>query len=120
MAHEISLGSDGILRLAFIGDVDKTDIQLFLKDLQPFLDAATEQAPLHCIVYADKVGNYSTAARRTFSQLNADPRVGLAAIIRANRVTRVLAQIVSKATNKDNLKNFFNENEAILWIKNTI
>jgi hypothetical protein len=117
MAHEITMGSDGILQIRFIGDVEKADIDLFMKDLNPFLEASTQTAPLSFISFSAEAGKYSSAARKKFSELNADPRIGKVAVIGANRMTRVLAHIVLKATNRNNIRFFLSEKEAVTWIK---
>ena len=118
MAHEIKMGKDGILRAALVGNVEKADIDLFMKDLSPFLDASTEEIPLSLITDANRTGNYSSAARKVFTQFNHDHRIGKTAVVGANRTTRVLMHIVQRASKRDNIKLFDTEEAAIKWIKN--
>lgn len=118
MAHEIKMGKDGILRAALIGNVEKADIEMFMKDLSPFLDASTEEVPLNLITNAHRTEKYSSAARKVYSQFNHDHRIGKSAVIGADRTTRVLMHIVLRASNRENIKLFDTEEDAIKWIKN--
>ncbi len=117
MAHETSMGDDGILRIAFTGDVSKRDLEAFLNDFTPFLEAATEARPVLTLVNSSQTGKYSLAARRIYLELNQDPRVGKAAVIGASRYARVLASFVLKATRRDNIRFFDSEKKAIAWLK---
>ena len=118
MAHEIKMGKDGILRAALVGNVEKADIDLFMKDLSPFLDASTEEVPLSLITNANRTESYSSAARKVFTQFNHDRRIGKTAVVGADRTTRVLMHIVQRASKRDNIKLFDTEEAAIKWIKN--
>lgn len=118
MAHEIKMGKDGVLRVALIGNVGKADIDMFMKDLNPFLDASTEDVPLSLITDANRTGNYSSSARKVFTQFNHDRRIGKTAVVGADRTTRVLMHIVQRASKRDNIKLFDSEEAAIKWIKN--
>ena len=118
MAHEIKMGKDGILRTALIGNVEKTDIDMFMRELNPFLAASTEAVPLNLITDAHRTESYSSAARKVFTQFNYDRRIGKTAVVGANRTTRVLMHIVQRASKRDNIKLFDTEEAAIKWIKN--
>lgn len=119
MAHEIKMGEDGILRISFIGDLEKPDMDAYIKDLSPFLQAATEERPLQLISDSSRAGKYSFSARKSLSELNQDARIGRTAIVGANRITRVLVQIILKASKRDNIRIFINEPEALSWLKNS-
>jgi hypothetical protein len=117
MAHEISMGDDGILRLAFIGDMVGEDIEIFIKDFTPFLEAATEVEPLNILADASRAGKTSSAARKAYVRLNRDLRGGKVAVVGARRYGRVLVSFILKATGRDNVRFFDSEEEALAWLK---
>ncbi len=117
MTHEIEMRDDGILRMALIGDVGKEDMEVFLKDYVPFLEAATEAEPLAVLVDSVRSGKLSSKARKAFAGMNRDPRLGKVANVRSGRYTRVLIGWVLKATGRDNLRFFDSEEEALAWLK---
>jgi hypothetical protein len=117
MTHELAMGDDGILRLAWIGDVDEADAQAFLKDYAPFVDAATTADPVLLLYKADQTGKVSSAVRKTFGQLNKDPRLGKMAIVGASRVTQVLATFVLKSSGRNNIRFFSSEADGLVWLK---
>jgi hypothetical protein len=117
MAHELSMGDDGILRLALIGDQDEESMKAFLKDFMPFLEATTEREPLRLLADSSRDGKYTAGARKSYLDLNRDPRVGKAAIVGANRYIRVLAGFVLKASRRDNIRFSDTEKEALAWLK---
>ena len=118
MAYQIKMGTDGILRAAFYGDVDEFDMDGYWRDLRPYLDAATQDAPLHLITDASDARSYSTEARHNFTSINKDPRIGKTAVLGANQITRVLVRFIEKASKRENMHLFDQEQEAIHWLKN--
>lgn len=119
MAHELKMDEDGILRIKFIGDTGKDDAAAYLQDLQPFLETATAKTPLNMLIYVEQAERFSGAARKAFDQLNQDARTGKLAYLGANRFIRVLASFVSKASNRNNMRFFDTEAEALTWLKST-
>lgn len=117
MKHTVTMGHDGIIRIIMNGPVGKTEIETLQNDLQPFLEASTEENPIRYIMDAREAGEFSTEGRRGFYQINADPRVGKGAIINASRPLYVLNTLVQKASGKDNTRIMGSEAEAIAWIK---
>jgi hypothetical protein len=122
--HTISIGNDGILRVAFVGDPRTRDAAAFFKDFSPFLEAATEEEPLHIIIDGSRLGKTSASARKTLLGINRDPRVGKIAVLGAGRYMRVLVGFILKATRRDNIRLFAPkhgdlnaEKEAIAWLK---
>jgi hypothetical protein len=120
MAHELKMGNDGIIRLSFIGDISKEDVEAYERDLLPYLDAATETSKLNIISYSGREGKYSSDARRRFTELNKDLRVGRVAILGGNRFNRVMATIILKATGRQNIRFFDTEEEAVAWLKEAV
>lgn len=117
MAHEISMGDDGILRLAFIGDVKKEDIEAYVKDMAPFLEAAAEAEPVLILSDSSRTGKMSSAARKVFAGRIRDPRVRKVAVVGADRYIRVLVGFINKISKRDNLHFFGAEEEALAWLK---
>ncbi len=117
MAHEIDMRDDGILWLAQIGDVDKEDMDAFLEDLTPFLEAATEAQPLLILSDTNRTGKLSASARKLLAGLGRDPRLRKTAIVGSGRYTRVVAGFINKAAGRDNICFFDSEEEAIAWLK---
>lgn len=118
MAHELRMGNDGILRVAFIGDMGKDDVEAYIRDLAPFRATATEAEPLIFIIDTSRLGKASSAARRIFAELAREPRIGRSALIGVNRYVRVLAGFLGKATGRGNFRFFDSEEEAVAWLKN--
>jgi hypothetical protein len=119
MAHDIRMGLDGILRARIIGDLDRITMDALLKDLQPYFEAATENAQLNLIMDSSQINTLSSNARRRFTLMNQDTRIGKIAIVGASRSMRVFISFVNKATQRNNIQMFDLDDQAINWIKNT-
>jgi hypothetical protein len=117
MAHNIQMGNDGFLRVILYDDLDRGVVESFRRDFAPFIEAATPQNPLKTIFFMDSLGKISSTARKYFTDLNADPRLGLVAFINPPRRARVLGKFILRATGKNNIHNFENENQALEWFR---
>jgi hypothetical protein len=117
MAHKLSMGDDGILRVALIGDIGTESIDAFLEDITPFLEAATEEEPLLVLAESGSTGKYSSAARKRFAELLREPRVKKVALVNARRYVRVLISFILRAAGRDNIHCFDSEEEALAWLK---
>ena len=117
MPHELSMSGDGILRASLSGEIDRTVIDAFKKELDPFLEAATTDAPAAIIIDAHQAGTLSSYARRTLTSLNEDPRLGKVALLSTSRRFKVFAGFVQKTTSRNNIKLFAQEQPAAQWIK---
>jgi hypothetical protein len=117
MTYELMLGEDGILRATFIGNTDKEEAEAYHKDMVQFLELSSEEKPLHLIVYVDRAGKFSAEARKSFSRLNEDPRMGNIAYLGANRFVRVITGFVLKASGRHNMRFFDSETQAVTWLK---
>ena len=119
MPYQIQMGDDGILRVSF-GDtvLEREEVDDFVRDFHVYLDAATPEAPLRTLTIAGQAGaKLSSKVRKAFSDLNGDPRLGKAATIGVDRYTRVLIGFVLKATRRDNIRLFENEEKALVWLR---
>ena len=117
MAHNVIMGDDDILRIQFEGDIGKEEIEAFLEDYLPYLEAASKENPLRVLALPAIGSNkFSSHARKTLARLNNDPRLGKSATIGVNRYTRVLVSFVLKATGRDNIAFFDTEEEALAWL----
>jgi hypothetical protein len=117
MAHNIQMGNDGILRVILYDDLDRGVVESLRRDFAPFIEAATPQNPLKTIFFMDSLGKISSTARKYFTDLNADPRLGLVAFINPPRRARVLGRFILRATGKNNILYFENENQALDWLR---
>jgi hypothetical protein len=118
MAHEISMGDDGVLRMDLIGDMDREGMEAYINDLAPFLEAATEAEPLLILTDSSRSGKLSSGARKLSVETNRDPRMGKTAVIgESRRYFRVMASFILKATGRDNIRFFDSEEEALTWLK---
>ena len=118
MAHELRMGNDGILRVAFIGDMGKDDVEAYIRDLAPFRATATKEKPLTMIIDTSQQGKASSAARKAFVELANEPRIGRLALIGVNRYVRVLVGFLARAAGRENFRFFDSEEEAVAWLKN--
>ena len=117
MPHEITMRPDGLLIFNLIGNFDLAEMNSFIKDLTPYIEAATPASPLRILAKANQAGIYSTAARKAFMQLNTDSRLGKTAVLQATRPTRVLYTFIQKATGNNNTRFFDLEDQAATWLK---
>lgn len=117
MAHNIQMGNDGFLRINLYDDLDRGIVETLRQDFEPFIQAATPQNPLKTIFFMKSLGKISSTARKYFTDLNADPRLGLVAFINPPRRARVLGKFILKATGKNNILYFENEGQALDWFR---
>lgn len=117
MTHEIKMRGDGILRLAFVGDIGREDMEALLEDFLPLLESVTATKPLCVLVDASRVGQVSAKVRKVLAELDRDPRIGKTVVLGSNRYLRVMAGFVLKAAGRDNVKFCDLEEEALAWLK---
>lgn len=117
MTHEIQMGDDGIIRIAFGGEVTQEQVKAHHQELAPFLDGATKTVPLHAIIRLAPVTKFSSEARRMFPEMNSDSRIGHIAVLGANRFYQVLGSFIMKVTGRDNIRFFASEAKALSWLK---
>jgi hypothetical protein len=111
------MGNDGFLRVKLFDDLDRGVVETLRHDFAPFIEAATPQHPLKTIFFMESLGKISSTARKYFTDLNADPRLGLVAFINPPRRARVLGKFILKATGKNNILYFDGENKALEWFR---
>jgi hypothetical protein len=116
MAHELEMIKDGLVRLAFIGDIGEADVDAFIQDLQPYLNAVTEGNFLDLLVDSSRGGKMSSVARRKFTELNKSSRFGRIGICNINAFNRVFTTFLMKATGRQNMGFFDSEEEALAWL----
>jgi hypothetical protein len=117
VAREISMGDDGILRVAVVGTASDEEAEAFLRDFTQIVESATETEPLHLIVDTTLAGKPSAVERRAYFEINRNPRIGKAAVLGASRYTRVVISFVLKTSGRDNVRFFDLEEEALTWLK---
>ncbi|MBN2043673.1 MAG: hypothetical protein JW757_01530 [Anaerolineales bacterium] len=117
MPFEVIMGQDSILRIFLSGDLDEVLLDRFNRDLAPFIGASTPEQPLKRMVYFQGIEQISPALRRYLASLNQDERIGKTAYIKPSRHARVLAQFINKATGRENIATFDQEDEALKWFR---
>ncbi len=118
MPFEIKMGSDGILRIIFTGDLDNTVLDTLRRELSPFVEASTPSKPLMNLMFFRKFGQLSPSIRHYLSELNQDQRLGKTAFIHPPRKARVLGKFMLNASGRNNIQYFDQEGEAITWLRN--
>ena len=119
MTHNIKMGSDGILRVAFIGDVSRADFEAYHRDITPFIEASTPENPLYIILDTHQTGKLSSTVRQGFTQLNRDLRLGHTGIIGASRPIHVFINFLLKATQRNNVEFFDSDENVVEWLNKT-
>ncbi|TAK12485.1 MAG: hypothetical protein EPO32_08575 [Anaerolineae bacterium] len=117
MAVRLTMPNDGILRAVFEGDMGRAEIDVFRRDYTAFLQAATPARPVHMIAEVSRLGSLSSSARKFLTEINHDRRTGLIAILNPPRPARVLAQFINKATGRNNIQFFNEDQDAVAWIR---
>ncbi len=117
MAYEINMDDDGILHMAFIGDMDRQSLEAFGAEFEPFLESATEAKPLRIFVNGRRSGKYTSGARKIFVEMYKSPKIGAVALVGAPRYSRVLVGFVAKATGRDIIHLFDSDEEALAWLR---
>lgn len=117
MPYQLKMREDGILQIAFDGGLQPAELEQFVSEFTRYLESATPDAPLRTLTMVDQSGNkLAPAVRKTFADLNADPRLGKSATVGMDRYTRVLAGFVLKATGRNNIRFFASEELAVAWL----
>jgi hypothetical protein len=117
MSYELAMTDEGILRMAFIGDVDIQDIEAAMKEAEPFLAAVPESGAMPMLSDVSRAGKLTSDARKGLASMGTDPRMGKSAIIGVSRYQRVVASFVIKASGQDNMRFFDSEEEALVWLR---
>ena len=117
MAYQLSMRDDGILQSTLTGDMSDKDAKAYREDMVSFLEATTEAEPLHALIDSSRLGKMSPASRKAVVEVSRDPRLGKAAVVGANRYARVLGSFIMKATERDHIRFFDSEEEALAWLK---
>lgn len=118
MKYEFNLDQNEIMHVTFYGDLEESDVLQYMADIEPILSRHNADNPLYTIIHSHTVGKFSSGARRQFSMLGQDPRLGKLCVLDANRFIRVVAKFVTKVSGRDgDMKFFDSEAEAIAWLK---
>jgi hypothetical protein len=110
------MGDDGIVRVQYIGDIDRDGAEAFADYLAPHFAAASEKNLVKVIAFSGSEEKYRSGARQKFAEINREPMLGAVAVVGTNRTTRVMATLILKATGRDNIRFFDEESDAVAWI----
>jgi len=117
MTFEIKMGPEGILRIKMEGDLDNGIVENFRREYSPYIIASTPENPLRNIFLLHELGKLSSTIRRYLIELNQDPRFGSSAFIHPTRRAKILGQFILKASQRNNIRFFDDETEAIAWLE---
>jgi hypothetical protein len=117
MAYELHMRDDGILQISRTDSLDRKELETFLKDVAPFLEAATEAKPLLVLLETHQERKPSSRARKTYAQLSHDPRVEKVAILGSHRYVPIIVGFIQRAVGGGNQRFFESKEEAIAWLK---
>ena len=117
MTFEIKMGLEGILRIKLSGNLDNGIVENFRREYSPYVDASTPENPLYNLFYLQELGRLSYPIRQYLINLSQDPRYGLSAYVKPSRRAKILGQLIQKATQRENVKFFEVETDAIEWLQ---
>jgi len=117
MTFEIKMGPEGILRIKLSGNLDNGIVENFRREYSPYVDASTPENPLYNLFYLQELGRLSFPIRQYLINLSQDPRYGLSAYVKPSRRAKILGQLIQKATQRENVKFFEVETDAIEWLQ---
>ena len=120
MGYKIEQITDRIIGIDFIGDFTAEDVVNHVLEMDPILDRlslAGQKAQF--LIRTASLGKISLEGRRSFAERNGDPRVGKTAVIGVNRLLKIVAQFVTVASGKNNIRFFDDEENAIKWLGNS-
>ncbi len=116
MAYELHMGDDGILRVRHIGDFSKEEVEAYLKEVMPFLEAA-QPKPLCVLVDHRQAGKIRSAARKALREVARKNKGGKVALLGASPYIRVLVSFMQKATGGESIRICDSEEEALVWLR---
>lgn len=119
MAYELEMVEEKVLRMAFIGDIDEEEARAYYAELENYLSAASNKAPIHVISHIEKVDSFSAGARRSFAEMNQDHRIGKIGVIGASPIYETLGSLIMRVTNRKNIRFFDGDAEALNWMRNS-
>ena len=120
MGYKIENITDHIIGIDFLGDFTAEDALNHAKEMDPILDQFSltgHQAQF--LIRTASLGKISLEGRRSFAERNGDPRVGKTAVVGVNRLLKIVAQFVTVASGKNNIRFFDDEENAIKWLGNS-
>ncbi len=118
MPYQMTMTEDAILKITIPAVLEHGEVEPLIADITRYVASATPDAPLRILVLIKQHGiKFSPVARKTLATLNADRRLGLVAIVGAERYVRVLIGFILKATGRNNIHFFASEELAMAWLQ---
>lgn len=118
MAYDIRLSDDGILRVAFVGDLTKESMEAYVVAAMPYVKTVEASGnPVLIIVDTSRAGKVNSAARKALTELGGKPKQVKVAVLGVTRYVRVLVGFLDKVRGDGHVHMFGSEEEAIAWLK---
>lgn len=116
MAFKFDMQPNGLLFIKVTGDFTDADTNAYLQELFAYVENLPESAQLHTLLDATAIGKVSPNVRRAVSGSLDDPRFGKTAVLGNNRFIKVLIDFLIKATSRDNIRYFTDQQSALDWL----
>jgi hypothetical protein len=114
------MGDDGILRVAFVGEMGQDEWRAYFQEIQPYVEAAVADGrQLPTVIDVRRAGKLQLEARKTIANISDQPDVLKVAVVGVSRYVRVLANFLSKARGRGEANLFGSEEEAVAWLRST-
>jgi len=117
MSYEIKMGPEGILRIKMAGNMDNGIVENFRREYSPYINASTPENPLRNLFFFENLEKISSMIRWYLIELSQDPRFGYSAFIQPSRTAKILGQFILKASQREHIRFFESESEAIAWLQ---
>jgi len=120
MPYKIEQINKNIVSLELINDFTAEDAVNHAFDMDPILNRLGEAGvKAQFLVLTENLGKVSLEGRRAFSERNGDPRIGNTAVIGVNRFLKIVAQFITVASGKNNIRFFDDKEKALEWLENS-
>lgn len=120
MSYKIQKLTSQIIVLEFIGDFTAEDAVNHVLDMDPLLDQIGSSGDTaKFLIRTANLGAISLEGRRSFAKRNRDSRVGKTAVLGVNRFLKIVAQFITVASGKNNIRFFDDEENALKWLENS-
>ncbi|MCB8965680.1 MAG: STAS/SEC14 domain-containing protein [Chloroflexota bacterium] len=116
MAFKFDMHSENVLFIKVTGDFTDADTEAYLQELFAYANSFTETEQLHSLLDATALGKVSPNVRRAVSSSVDDPRFGKTAVLGNSRFVKVLIDFLIKATSRENIRYFTDQDAALDWI----
>jgi hypothetical protein len=119
MPNQITLDPDGFIRETYEGDQDSTSVSLAVRQTMGLireLQAEDHSQPIKLLVDLRRVGNQNLGARQTGGKALQSLPYSKIAIFGGSKFLMAVANLLTSASGKRNIRQFATEDDAIKWL----